>query len=330
MGGRALAGAVLGLVVLQACAETSAELRGQPGPNVQDRGGAGGEGQPSLAMRFVEIGNVRLRYAERGTSGPPVVLLHGNGSMLEDFVTSGVLERVAVGRRVLVFDRPGFGESERPRDRNWTPEAQAALFADAFARLGIERPVVVGHSWGALVALALALNHPDRVSGLVLVSGYYFPVPRPAAVLGALPAVPVLGDVLRYTVWPLFGALLEPSLTAAAFDPAPVPARFLAGFRFARTLRPEQTRAAAEESGFLMASAAALERRYCELRLPVAIVAGAEDRLVEVGRQSVRLHGEVPGSRLRVVPAEGHMVHHGAAGVVADEIEIVAAGQRER
>lgn len=318
------------LVALQACAVPSSDTAGQRASGTAaDRGAAHQSySQPSPAVQFLEVGGVKLRYVEQGTGEPPVVLLHGNGSMLEDFTTSGLIERTAAHHRVIAFDRPGFGQTERPRDRGWTPETQAVLFAEAFTRLGIERPVVLGHSWGTLVALALALDHPGTASGLVLVSGYYYPVPRPAAALAALPAVPVLGDALRYTVWPLFSALLEPGLTAAAFSPALVPPRFLAGFPAARALRPEQIRAAAEDSGLLMPSAAALEHRYVELRLPVAIVAGAEDRIVDVGRQSARLHRDVPGSELWVVPGQGHMVHHGAAGVVADAVEVVAARRR--
>jgi pimeloyl-ACP methyl ester carboxylesterase len=76
------------------------------------------------------------------------VLLHGDGSLVEDFATSGLMERLAARHRVIALDRPGYGRSERPRDRAWTPQAQAALLAQAFVRLGIERPVVVGHSWG--------------------------------------------------------------------------------------------------------------------------------------------------------------------------------------
>ena len=81
----------------------------------------------------------------------------------------------------------------------WTPERQADLFIRAFEGLGIERPVVVGHSWGTLVALALALDHPQRVRGLVLLAGYYYPTKRPDVVVFSAPSIPVLGDIMRYT-----------------------------------------------------------------------------------------------------------------------------------
>ena len=64
--------------------------------------------------RFIDIDGVRLHYVERG-SGRPLVLLHGNGSMIQDFESSGLIDLAAKDYRVIVFDRPGFGHSLRPR-----------------------------------------------------------------------------------------------------------------------------------------------------------------------------------------------------------------------
>src|SRR5689334_11225594 len=127
--------------------------------------------------RFVSSRGVRLHYVEKG-QGNPVVFLHGNGAMVDDWLISRVIDQTARTRRAIAFDRPGFGHSKRPRGRNWTETAQASLLREAFPLLGIERPVVVGHSWGTLVALTLALEYPRLVAGLVLVSGYYYPTPR--------------------------------------------------------------------------------------------------------------------------------------------------------
>src|SRR5882672_10949200 len=117
--------------------------------------------------RFITVDGTRLHYIDRG-SGIPVILLHGNGSMIGDFVSSGITERLGPGHRVVTFDRPGFGYSERPRGRTWGPFEQAKLLLRAFSLLGIERPIVVGHSWGTLVALALALEDREKIAGLVL------------------------------------------------------------------------------------------------------------------------------------------------------------------
>lgn len=259
--------------------------------------------------RVIEVGGVQLRYAERGQGEPAVVLLHGNGAMIEDFALSGVLDRAAVHHRTVVFDRPGFRDSQRPRDRTWTPQAQAALLVEVFARLEIERPVIVGHSWGTLVALALATEHPEAVGGLVLISGYYYPTGRAdlavSAALAAPLATPVLGDVLRHTVMPLVQPAAEQALVEQMFAPVPAPECFAAEFPFAQILQPRQQRASAEETTLLEPSAAAFAPRYQDLRgLPVVIVAGADDRLIDPARQSERLHQELPGSLLVVVPGQ--------------------------
>ena len=123
------------------------------------------------AGRFLEADSVRLHYVERG-SGEPLVLLHGNGSMIQDFESSGLVDLATKSYRVIIIDRPGFGHSSRPRNVVWTPDAQAQLIRRAFERLGVSQAIVLGHSWGASVAVALALKFPNMVRGLVLASGY--------------------------------------------------------------------------------------------------------------------------------------------------------------
>src|SRR6185369_14137790 len=108
------------------------------------------------AGRFLKINGVRLHYVERG-AGDPVVLLHGNGSMIQDFESSGLVDLLAKDHRVIVFDRPGFGHSDRPRNVVWTPDAQAELIKQALTKLNVSNATVLGHSWGASVAVALAL-----------------------------------------------------------------------------------------------------------------------------------------------------------------------------
>ena len=114
--------------------------------------------------RFVTVDGVRLHYIEKG-EGPPVVLFHGNVVTAEDFRTSGVLELLASRHRVIAFDRPGFGYSDRPQMAQLGVRGRRPTFFEMRLTLGINRPVVLGHSWGAAVALALALNHPTAEEG---------------------------------------------------------------------------------------------------------------------------------------------------------------------
>ena len=280
--------------------------------------------------RFLRAGGIRLHYLEAGEGeAPAVVLLHGNAVTAEDWVASGVFNRIARHRRVVAFDRPGYGYSERTRDRFWTAEAQAEVIAEAIRRLGLGRAVVVGHSWGTLVAVALALDHADTVSGLVLCAGYHYPTARADVVVFSPPAVPVLGDVIRYTVGPLAGRAIAPGMIRQMFAPRSVPPVFNEAVPLPIMLRPWQIRASAEDAASMTPRARHAAPRYPELRgVPVHILAGAEDRIVDVARHSVRLHHDLPGSRLHVLPSLGHMLHYGAPNLVEEAVESVAQSSR--
>ncbi len=272
---------------------------------------------------FLEVDGTKLHYSDRG-AGRPVVLLHGNAVTGDDYNPSGVAERLVGAFRVIIFDRPGFGHSDRPRGRGWTAAEQADVIHAALSRLGVGPAVVVGHSWGTLVALALAERHPAGVAGLVLVSGYYFPVPRVDALLVAPAAVPVLGDVLRHTVSPLFGWLTMPLMKRAMFAPAPMTERFRREYSTALALRPSQLRATASDGALMMSDAKGLSARYGELSMPVAIVAGSGDKVVGPDHAE-RLREAVPNGTLRTVEGAGHMVHHSATQQVVEAIEEAAA-----
>jgi pimeloyl-ACP methyl ester carboxylesterase len=259
-----------------------------------------------------------------------VVLFHGNGALSDDMVTSGLVERLARRHRVIVFDRPGFGYSERPRDRVWTPTAQANLLHRAIHRLGIGQATVLGHSLGALVALSLALEHPAMVRGLVLVSGYYYPTMRFDVPLFSGPAIPVIGDVMRYTISPPVTAALLPRLYAKLFEPARINPRFEVEFPHDLVLRPEHLRSASVDNTLMIPFAAKLQHRYRELKVPVTVISGSEDQVVDFGRHAQRLSDEVPQADLVSVPGAGHMVHHFAPDLVAGAVERMAGAERRR
>lgn len=271
---------------------------------------------------FLEVNGVRLHYLERG-SGAPLVLLHGNGSMIQDFESSGLIDLAARTYRVIVFDRPGFGHSNRPRNVVWTPAAQAELLRSALDRLGVSGAVILGHSWGASVAIALALKYPELVQGLVLVSGYYYPSFRPDVVALSAPAAPLIGDVLGHTLSPLVSRLMWPLMLAQIFGPRAVPKKF-EGFPKEMALRPSQIHASAAESALMIPDAFNFSDEYPKLKMPIVIVAGDEDRLVDIDAQSARLHSDVPQSKFHRVPGNGHMVHQTATDDVMSAINEVA------
>jgi pimeloyl-ACP methyl ester carboxylesterase len=166
----------------------------------------------------------------------------------------------------------------------------------------------------------MALRHPTAVRGLVLVSGYYFPTARIDVPLLSPPALPVVGDVMRYTISPLLGRWLAPRIMRKVFAPAPPAPRFVAAFPLGLALRPSQIRASAADTALMIPAAASLHGRYRELEMPVTIIAGAGDEIVDVRRHAERLHRELPQSELRLIDGAGHMVHHLAPGEIVDAI----------
>lgn len=276
--------------------------------------------------RFVRLDHLRLHYVEHG-QGSPVVWLHGNGSMVSDFLSSRVVSRLTRQHRVIAFDRPGFGFSDRPRSQTWGPFEQARLFLRAFDQLGIERPILVGHSWGTLVALAAALEASHDIAGLVLLSGYYYPEPwRDEAKRHPLAgvAVPFVDEIIREMVGPYVSRLMAPGAVRRVFAPCPVPELFLEKYSMPHAVRPSQMRAAIEEADMLMEAARHLSEFYQELNLPIRLVAGSADRIVATSKHSARLNDELAMSDFRNVDGVGHMIHHSAPDHVVAAIEAIA------
>ena len=261
-----------------------------------------------------------MHYIDVG-EGPPVVLLHGNSSMLQDPAIA-LVDRLADRHRVLAFDRPGFGYSERPKHITWTPEAQMQLILGALRRLGVERPVLYGHSWGACLVVTFAVYHPDRIRGVVAASGYYFPNRRLDAAIAVLNVAPAIGPVVRNTVGPVLGALTGSGVVKALFSPNPVPPTF-SEFPASLALRPSQLRANSEDGTTLREWAERTSPRYRDIQVPVFIVAGDGDKAVDHRGHAMRLHDEIPGSQLRIFPHTGHMVHHVHPDAVVEAIESV-------
>ncbi|PNR00607.1 hypothetical protein C1S70_00355 [Azospirillum argentinense] len=167
---------------------------------------------------FMSVGGTRLHYLDHGPkrgskdgTAPPVVFLHGNGTTAGDWALS-LLDEAARHRRCICFDRPGHGYSEATPRRDAGPAAQAALLRAATRKLGLERPIVVGHSLAGAVALAWALDFPEEIGGLVILSAFTHPTPRPDFLPFMVPAIPAAGPLLSHTVLPPLDRLILPPL----------------------------------------------------------------------------------------------------------------------
>jgi len=175
------------------------------------------------------------------------------------------------------------------------------------------------------VALSLALDHPADVRGLVLISGYYFPTLRADVLASSATAAPVIGDLLSYTVAPLLGRALKSRVCRKLFAPDAVPSRFQVEFPTELSLRPSQLKASAADTVLMTPSAAALASRCGELKMPIIIMAGTEDRIVNFESQSEHLDEVLGQSTLVSFQGAGHMIHHLVPEKVVQAIDLAAS-----
>ena len=148
----------------------------------------------------------------------------------------------------------------------------------------MDRAIVLGRPWGASVAVALALRHPEAVSALVLASGYYYASARADVIMSSGPAFPIFGDVLRYTISPILGRIMWPLVLRKLFGPSQAPVKFDA-FPVEMILRPSTIAPAPPNSALMIPDALAAQSHYTEMKMPVAIIAGEADRIVDSSRQ---------------------------------------------
>jgi pimeloyl-ACP methyl ester carboxylesterase len=141
--------------------------------------------------------------------------------------------------------------------------------------------------------------------------------------------IPALGDVVRHAVSPWVARAMWPRMLRKIFGPAPTPAKFSA-FTKEMAVRPSQLGASAADSALMVPDAALRSRRYGELKMPVAFVAGEDDRVVDTGSQSGRLHDDITRSTLRRIAGAGHMVHHTATEAVMAAIDEAAERTRDK
>ena len=256
---------------------------------------------------FVRAGGVDLHYLRRG-SGPTVVLLHGRDGTLQEFTLS-VFDQLTEHYEVIAFDRPGYGYSERPADEPLSLRVQARLLREALHALGVEQPILVGHSYGGAVMLRFLIDHPDDAIGAVSLAGAAYVDAPPRGGLLALPNAPVVGPLLTHTLVTPLAPLVAARIYREAFAPAEPPAGFVETI-VSLYARPSQFSASAAELAVMYDSVRAAAPHYASIETPLVVVFGSDDRVLDVNRDGRDLVAAVPDAELMLVPDAGHKLHH--------------------
>ncbi|MEC9433663.1 MAG: alpha/beta hydrolase [Pseudomonadota bacterium] len=275
--------------------------------------------------RFVTADGLRIHYVALGPEdpeAPTVILVHGATGNLNDMTFDLAPRLAALGMRVICFDRPGQGYSQRPPVEGWLPVVQARALDAAAAALGVREAVVLGHSWGGAVALAWAMAAPERVTGVVALAAPAFAWGEPpdfwTPIVTARPVAAVTAGLLRLSTLDDDGA----SAAARIFRPQPVPPGYMEHLQAELILRPSAFRNNVEDIERLDPALAEQSRGYATLRQPLEILHGTADEIVVLSVHSEPLSRLAPAANLDTLQGVGHMLHH------AEPARTVAAVQR--
>ena len=273
--------------------------------------------------KFIEIDGNRIHYVDRG-QGRPIVFVHGLGGTQFHF-TKSLFDLLDKDFRLIAFDRPGSGFSTRRGDTPASTSEQAAFVARFIDRLGLDRPLLVGHSLGGAIALATALDFPDKLSGLALIS----PLTHYSSEAGAKFPLDIRQPWRRRLIAEIVSApnavKLGPATLEYVFGPQKPPDDYAVSGGAMIALLPSHFYAASTDFVATPRDMPRQETRYGELRMPVGIIFGGADRVLDVERNGRSMAGQVRDLDLEILEGVGHMPQFAERERVAAFIRRMAA-----
>ena len=283
---------------------------------------------------LIDVGGGAIHAVETPPAGGErgaVMLVHGASGNFADLDTALAQQLSNHGFRVFSVDRPGHGWSARLSWREASsPEWQAKILRAALARRGVDRAIVVVHSLAGALGLAMALNAPAFVRGLVLLAPVSHPWPGGVSWYYPWAASRLWGPLFRWLIALPAGLCVLPRGVASVFAPSPAPPDYIERTRLPLMLRPWTFRANAEDVTALKGHVTALSKRYREIDKPTAIVTGDQDGVVYAHIHSVGCERDIPGATLTILEGVGHSPHYSAPEQVIEAILGVDRRAREQ
>ena len=265
------------------------------------------DGSPQCELpkeNAIQIDKTLVRYVEAG-EGSVVVLIHGNAGSVDDFDFKS-LGQLCRNHRVIAVDRPGHGKSERP-DGAASLRYQTRFLHQTLLRLGVIRPVLVGHSWGGSLALAYAVAFPGELSGIVLLAPAAYADDSSDQFLRAVLKTPLIGDLSLDLGRLLFGKRVLKKELARAFYPDSVPDAYLK-YAASQWLHHDQLRSYFEDEFSLNKELEQISKHYPDIRIPVVVVTGDHDKVVSAKLNAYRLQRSIATVKLIELKNTGHQV----------------------
>jgi pimeloyl-ACP methyl ester carboxylesterase len=272
-------------------------------------------GEPKDAT-FLSVEGARVRYVDVG-EGPPVVLLHGFASSIENWIT--VMPKLVKEHRVIAIDLKGFGWTDRPVG-DYTPLAQAKLLKAVLDERGVKEPIsLVAHSYGSSVALAYALEFPQAVDRIALYDAWVYEEQLPS--MFHMARAQGIGELL-YGLF--YSERYEERLTLGFYNPDYVTQQLVDDVE--RAFERPGTRYGALEAVRGMRFDE-MSDRYRTITVPTLLLWGREDIVtpVSIGEKLVRA---LPNAKLNVYPRCGHFPMIEASSESTRDLKAFLAGGR--
>lgn len=278
--------------------------------------------------QFITVNGLQLHYLDSAVSAsesvqtsdqPVLVLLHGATGNLQDYLAS-IYPQLAKQYRVIAFDRPGLGYSERPDGQWFDPHQQAQLVRAALQQLDIKQPILLGHSWSGALVLDYLVHYQQEVKAAILLSPVSHAWPNGVSWYNYIQGVPVLREILAYTILPIMGWLSADDGIREVFAPQAVPDNYRKAIALDLFFRPRVMLNNFQDLRLLNEFVTRLSVNYPEVAIPVQIISGTDDTVVSSWNHSQRLNRELQDVRWLDLPGTGHAPHHSHTDLVLETI----------
>ncbi len=275
-----------------------------------------------IGRRYPAIGTFfdhprgRLHVIEAGKAsatarGPAIVLIHGASGSARDML-SAFAPHLSHYAWLHAIDRPGIGYSRNsvPDARLSSPEVQADIINDYIVARGLERPVIIGHSWGGSVAQCYAQKYGSEAAGVISLCPPLYPWEGRGSWYEYVTTTRILGPLISHTLLTKYGRTQIQAGIERNFYPEVAPEHFAETIGAALILQPAPFRTNAIYGLALSTHLARLSADYQMPSCPFILASGDHDHTVSFKRNSLRYHQAFPDSELMVFKGAGHMIHH--------------------
>lgn len=253
--------------------------------------------------QFVPLQGMQVHLRDEGprTDPQPIVLLHGTSASLHTW--DGWAAALKGQRRVIRMDLPGFGLTGPMPDGDYRLTRYVGFVIALLDQLGVQQAVLAGNSFGGNLAWKIAVDHPQRVSKLVLVDAAGYPFDPASMPIGfKIAQIPALRPMMEHT---LPRSMIESSVRNVYGDPSKVTPELVDRYQ-ELTLRSGNRSALVER--FRQSPSGEFTAQIPQVRQPTLILWGGQDRLIPPDN-ALRFQRDIAGSRLVMFDALGHVPH---------------------